>query len=128
MKKTRPIVLFTAALIFAVMPLLSQTKSKKPSFEVVSIKPNLPLPNGAIVVGLGAPQGDRFTMTGATLRMLLQTAYQTAGNTPLMGQMQIVGGPNWMESDRYDVQAKADCSGGAISKEQLQLMVQSMLE
>jgi uncharacterized protein (TIGR03435 family) len=42
--------------------------------------------------------------------------------------MQIVGGPAWMDSERYDVQAKADCSGGTFSRERLQLMVQSLLE
>src|SRR5262249_17917423 len=43
-------------------------------------------------------------------------------------QLQIVGGPSWIDSDRYDIQAKADCSGGVLSREQTQLMVQSMLE
>ena len=33
-----------------------------------------------------------------------------------------------MDSDRFDIQATADCSGGAISRAQLQLMIQSMLE
>jgi uncharacterized protein (TIGR03435 family) len=33
-----------------------------------------------------------------------------------------------MESERYDVQAKADCSGGAVSREQMQLMVRSLVE
>src|SRR5207249_3635370 len=113
-----------AAFAFAVFPLLSQTApDKKPSFEVVSIKPSAP--NSGIRGG--GPRGDRYNMTGASLRMLLQTAYQKIGNTPL-SQLQIIGGPNWIDSDRYDVQAKADCSGGIISREQLQLMVQSMLE
>jgi uncharacterized protein (TIGR03435 family) len=115
-----------AALMLAAVPLSSQTQ-QKPAFEVVSIKPSPPLTGGAIRIGGGA-KGDRFVMTSATLRMLLQTAYQRASNTPLSGQMQIIGGPGWMESDRYDVQATADCSGGAIPRERLQLMVQSMLE
>jgi uncharacterized protein (TIGR03435 family) len=33
-----------------------------------------------------------------------------------------------MDSDRWDIQATADCSGGVLSREQLQLMIQSMLE
>src|SRR6476620_10285120 len=33
-----------------------------------------------------------------------------------------------MDSERYDVQATADCNGGAVSREQMQLMVQSMVE
>jgi uncharacterized protein (TIGR03435 family) len=104
----------------------AQTAPQKPSFEVISIKPSAPVGAGPVRIGGGA-QGDRFTMNGATLRMLLQTAYRPGGDTPLP-QVQIVGGPGWMDSDRYDVQAKADCSGGTIPREQLQLMVQSLLE
>ena len=33
-----------------------------------------------------------------------------------------------MDSDRYDIDAKADCSGGTLTREQLQLMIQSMLQ
>jgi uncharacterized protein (TIGR03435 family) len=126
MKKIRPMVMLLAAFILAAVPLSSQTE-QKPSFEVVSIKASPPMTGGPIRVG-GGPQGDRFVMSSATLRMLLQTAYQRASNTPLSGQLQIIGGPGWMESDRFDVQATADCTGGAIPRERLQLMVQSMLE
>ena len=103
------------------------TAQQKPSFDVISIKPSAPLGTGPILIG-GGTQGDRFTMNSATLRMLLQTAYQRGGNTPLVAPLQIIGGPGWMESDRYDVQAKADCTGGTIPRERLQLMVQSLLE
>jgi uncharacterized protein (TIGR03435 family) len=67
-------------------------------------------------------------MTGATLRMLLQQGYSRSFTGGPPGQIQIIGGPNWMDSDRYDIQATADCSGGVLSREQLQLMIQSMLE
>ena len=67
-------------------------------------------------------------MSNATLRMLLQRAYQGAGGPPAGGPLQIVGGPGWLDSDRYAVQAKADCSGGTIPRAQLQLMIQSLLE
>ncbi len=125
MKKTGEVVLLIGAFAFAAFPLLSQTTPQtKPSFEVVSIKPSPP----NLGIRGGGPRGDRFNVTGASLRMLLQMAHQKAGNTPMAGQLQIVGGPNWIDSDRYDVQAKADCSGGTISREQMQLMLQSMLE
>jgi uncharacterized protein (TIGR03435 family) len=126
MTKVRLTVMLIAALVLAAVPLSSQTE-QKPSFEVVSVKPSPPMTGGPIRIGGGA-QGDRFVMASATLRMLLQTAYQRSSNTPLSGQLQIIGGPGWMESDRYDVQARADCSSGAIPRERLQLMVQSMLE
>jgi uncharacterized protein (TIGR03435 family) len=116
-----------AAFALAVARLSSQTPGQKPSFDVISIKPSPPLGTGPLRLG-GGPQGDRFTMNSATLRMLLQMAFQRAGNTSLAGQLQIVGGPSWMDSERYDIQAKTDCSGGTFSRDRLQLMVQSMLE
>jgi uncharacterized protein (TIGR03435 family) len=127
MKDTHRIAVVAAAFALTIARLSSQTPSPKPSFDVISIKPSAPPGNGPIRIGGGA-RGDRFTMSSATLRMLLQTAYQRANNTPAAGQLEIIGGPGWMESDRYDVQAKADCSGGSIPRAQLQLMVQSLLE
>jgi uncharacterized protein (TIGR03435 family) len=126
MKNTCRIAVVAAALGLTAR-LFSQTPPPKPSFDVISIKPAAPLGNGPIRIG-GGTQGDRFTMNSANLRMLLQMAYQQAGNTPLGGQLTIIGGPGWMDSDRYDVQAKADCSGGTIPRERVQLMVQSLLE
>src|SRR5262249_382641 len=125
MKKTGKMSLLACAFTFAVIPLLSQTApSGKPSFEVISIKPSAP----NLGIRGGGPRGDRYTMSGASLRMLLQQGYSKANNMPLGGQLQIIGGPSWIDSDRYDVNAKADCSGGTITREQLQLMIQSMLE
>src|SRR5215475_10328300 len=128
MNKTAKALLLIAALGVAALPLSSQTSSgKKPSFEVVSIKPSAPLGPGPIRIGGGA-RGDRYTMSSATLRMLLQQAYSKNSNAGPGGQIQLVGGPSWMDSDRYDIQATADCSGGVLSREQLQLMIQTMLQ
>src|SRR5215471_296196 len=128
MNKTAKGLLLTAALGVAALSLLSQTSpNKKPSFEVISIKPSAPPGAGPIRIGGGA-RGDRYTMSSATLRMLLQQAYSKNSNAGPGGQIQLVGGPSWMDSDRYDIQATADCSGGVLSREQLQLMIQSMLE
>jgi uncharacterized protein (TIGR03435 family) len=131
MNKTAKLLLLTAAFGFAVVPLLSQTSPKpRASFDVISIKPSPPITGGAIRIGGGA-RGDRYTMSGVTLKMLLQRAYSKTATTAAPvppAQLQIIGGPAWMDSDRYDIQATADCSGGVLSPEQLQLMVQSMLE
>ena len=119
MKRIGKLGLLAGAFGFAIVPLMSQTAQPKPSFEVVSIKPSAPN------IGLrgGGPRGDRFMMTGASLRMLLQMGYQRLNaNGGPGGQLQIIGGPNWMNTDLYDIQAKADCSGGVLSREQMQLM------
>src|SRR5262245_8315959 len=119
-------VLAFAVLLLAGMPLLlSQTtqppQTPKPAFDVVSIKPSAPTPTG---IRGGGACGNRYTMSGATLRMLVQQAYRQASEGP--GQLQVIGAPNWADSDRYDIQATVDCSGGILSREQVQLMVQSM--
>ena len=125
MKKTGRVVLIVFAFAFAVFPLLSQTPAApKPSFEVVSIKPSAP---GLGIRG-GGPRGDRFTMVGATIRVLIQQAYSRANNTLPGGQLHIIGAPSWADSERYDINAKADCSVGTPTREQFQLMVQSLLE
>src|SRR5215471_1859414 len=126
MKITGKLTLLIVVGTFAVLPLLSQTSPPpKPSFDVISIKPSAPVPRGGVIGG--GTRGDRFTMVSSTLRMLLQRAYQRPSTTPV-APLQIAGGPNWIDSDRYDIQATANCSSGALSTEQIQLMVRSMLE
>jgi uncharacterized protein (TIGR03435 family) len=125
MNKAGKVVLMIAAFAVAAVPLLSQAPSTaKPSFDVISIKPSAP---GLGIRG-GGPRGNRFILSGASLRMLLQNGYGqgAAGGPP--GQIQIIGGPNWIDSDRWDIQATVDCSGGVLAREQVQLMVQSLLE
>src|SRR5438034_3376733 len=126
MHNTRRIGLACAGAAFALvtLPLFSQTTPKpKASFDVISIKPSAP-GNGSRG---GGPRGDRFTMTGATLKTLLQAGYQRS-NPGMASDFEIIGGPKWIDSDRYDVEAKADCSAGPINREQYQRMVQSLIE
>jgi uncharacterized protein (TIGR03435 family) len=49
----------------------------------------------------GARDGDRWRATNSTLRMLVRNAY--GADYPMDGQM--VGGPAWMDSDRFDILA-----------------------
>ena len=76
---------------------------KSPQFEVASIKPNN---SGDGRVMIGMQPGGRFTASNVPLRMLIRNAYQ-------LQDSQIVGGPDWMNTDRYDIAAKAE--DGAIS-------------
>src|SRR6185295_16395865 len=92
------------------------------SFEVISIKRSSP---GLDIQGFGG-LGDRFNITGGTLRFLLNI-YSGANDKP-SGDLQIINAPNWIDTDRYDIDAKIDCSAGRLSREQLHLMVRSMLE
>ena len=118
------VLLFIFALGIAAVPLVSQTNTqKKPSFEVVSIKRS----SGTPTVARGS-RGNRITIPNATLRTLLQRAYQHPDGPPLLTN-QIVGGPNWIDTDRYEIQATAaEGEGARIPPDQLALMFQSMLE
>jgi uncharacterized protein (TIGR03435 family) len=74
--------------------------AQEPSFEVASIKLNK----------TGSPQSvppiqpGRLTLTGRTLRSLVQFAYSPV-ESPLR-ESQILGGPEWADSERFDILAK----------------------
>jgi uncharacterized protein (TIGR03435 family) len=72
-----------------------------PAFEVASVKPNK-ANDGRIGIGL-QPCG-RFNATNVTLKMLIGMAYGTPQPLP---DAQLIGGPKWIDSDRFDVVAKA---------------------
>ncbi|MEO8026992.1 MAG: TIGR03435 family protein [Bryobacteraceae bacterium] len=85
-------------------------------FEVASIRPTAPYDrNVTIQVG----PGPRFTAHGYTLQLLIQRAYGVMG-------WNISGGPAWIDTDRFDVSAKAGVPGN-LTEEQLRPMLQAML-
>jgi uncharacterized protein (TIGR03435 family) len=73
-------------------------KLDSPKFEVASIKPVKALDNHVDITT--APNG-RFTARNVTVKMLITEAYQVKG-------FQITGEPKWVNSERYDIVAKAD--------------------
>ena len=66
------------------------------SFEVAAIRP-VQLGAGGTSVGIRI-QGDQLRVGGYTLRDLLIAAYRVR-------PYQVVGGPDWIGEDRFDVQA-----------------------
>jgi bla regulator protein blaR1 len=123
-RRTIQISLGLSILASAATAMLSQTVAadKKPSFEVVSVKRNLSTQEG----GGGGPRGDRFVMTNVPVRILINFAFRPPKGSLL--SQQIVGGPDWMRSDRFDIQAKMPGSYPSLPYDQIQLMVQSLLE
>lgn len=67
-----------------------------PTFEVASIRPNR---SGSPNNNFGI-QGDTFTATNTTLRELIRVAYGAR-------QMELSKGQEWIESERFDIVAKA---------------------
>ena len=119
---TGKVVLVVAAIAVAVMPLASQAPAQKPSFEVASIKPNK---SGQPLPTVGSPlaflPGGRFTATNVTLVDVIVRVYPTR-------RIQMQGGPNWIDSERFDIVAKADETEVKHTGEQMSQMVQALLE
>src|SRR5688572_10910676 len=75
--------------------------AQRPSFEVASVRMNT---SGEPQAGPPFQPGGRVTLTNRTLRYLVQFAYSTI-DAPLQ-ELEIVGGPDWVDRDRFDIVAK----------------------
>jgi uncharacterized protein (TIGR03435 family) len=74
------------------------SNAQAPAFEVASVKRNTSdEPAGG---SISPPAGGRFQANNVTLRTLIRTAYDVEN-------FQISGGPKWIDSDKFDVNAKA---------------------
>jgi uncharacterized protein (TIGR03435 family) len=86
-------------------------------FEAASIKPSAPMGMGMVRVGMQMLPGGRVSMSGVTVKLLIQQAYGVR-------DFQIAGGPAWLGSDRYDITAKPE---GAATPDQVKVMFQALL-
>jgi uncharacterized protein (TIGR03435 family) len=59
-----------------------------------------------------------------TLERLILNSYRTPDGTPLR-EDQLLGGPAWVRSDRFDIEARA---GSDVPRDQISLLLQAMLE
>jgi uncharacterized protein (TIGR03435 family) len=87
-----------------------------PSFEVATIKPN---DTGATQMQQLTLNGRNFQTRASSLRDLITFAYEVQAE-------QIVGGPDWMSKDRYDIAAVPDVEG-APNPQQVRTMIQKLL-
>jgi uncharacterized protein (TIGR03435 family) len=100
--------------------MLAQTPAsdKKTEFEVASIKPTA-TKDGSLTFDF--PPGGGFTCRNLTVKFLLRIAYA-------LQDYQISGGPGWITSTGFDIQARAAAGTGERSRQQVLQMVQSLLE
>jgi len=116
------VLILCAQFVFSVLSPSQQSPpagSGKPAFEVASVKPNK---SGEASGNLGFGAGGRLTATNATVRDLIKAAY--ASPQPLF-DFQLVGGPNWINSERFDITTRAE---GQPQFAQLMLMLRTLLE
>src|SRR5580693_441095 len=111
------------AMILRVLPfalgllVYGQDKPARLTFEVASVKPSKPGGvNGAMKV---LPGGQEFVAQNFPLRLMIARIH-------LVPTRQVTGGPDWMDSGLWDIQAKADRPG--YTREQMLDMLGKLLE
>jgi uncharacterized protein (TIGR03435 family) len=94
----------------------SVTAAAPPAFDIadvhVSAKTTNPYMSGGVL------RGGRFEIRRATMLDLIRTAYSLDDNS------KVQGGPNWLDTDRFDVIAKAPAS---TTQDTAKLMLQTLL-
>jgi uncharacterized protein (TIGR03435 family) len=101
----------------------AQLVPNAPTFEDVMVAPNDSHESGTFFNYIRG----RLFVTNSTLRMLIRTAYGVQDS-------EIVGGPEWMNVDRFNIEAKGDVGNSpalpvahAGDPSRLQLMMQALL-
>jgi uncharacterized protein (TIGR03435 family) len=91
-----------------------QQGAERPRYEVASIKPNT---SDDLRLAFQIEPGGTVAARGITLKRLMMTAYNVQG-------FRIVGGPGWVASRRWDLQAKHD---DVASPDQIREMLRTLL-
>ena len=98
-------------------PLKLMPADADPSFEVATIKPN---DSGATRMQQLTVNGRNFQTRASSLLDLISFSYGVQAK-------QIVGGPDWIDKDRYDIAAVPDVDG-APNPEQVRSMIRKLLK
>ena len=121
----------TARIVFlAPIILASALYAQAPSFDIVSVKPNVsdqPIMKMNFPLGPGdvyVTNGGYFTASGLPLSTYLFFAYKVLGND---SESVIAQLPGWATSDKFDIQARTDGDPAKDTKPQMRLMMQSLL-
>ena len=88
---------------FAARSPAQTTQDATPAFAVVSVRPSVPSPDGRIFVDSGMRPGGQWFAQNTELISILRSAYPAFS---LPGQ--IVGGPDWVRTARFDITARAE--------------------
>jgi uncharacterized protein (TIGR03435 family) len=102
----RSIMAVAGASILATM-IWGQSAPKTLRFDVAAIRPSDPATPGA---RMNIGPGGTLTVVNQPLRKLITYAYD-------LRNFQLVGGPGWVDTDRYDISAKAPVDDAAGSRD-----------
>lgn len=96
------------------IPVFSQVPATTPSFEVADVKVNK---SGEVRMAVDFQAGGRLSMRNVPMRIMIVMAYHVRAEA-------VTGGPGWLDSDRFDVVAKA---APATPRDDLRRMLQTLL-
>lgn len=96
------------------IPPTPQADAKAAVFEVASVKPNT---SGGGSMSMGWQPGGGFRAVNSPLRLLIQTAFDVRDS-------ELVGAPDWISSERFDVTAKA---AAELTRDTRSLALQALL-
>jgi uncharacterized protein (TIGR03435 family) len=96
--------------------LQAQSAPPTASFEIAGVQPSAP--SAVTVMRGGAPRDGRYELRGATMVDLIRTAYAVDAD-------KVVGGPHWLELDRFDVIARVPASA---TRDSVRPMLQALLK
>lgn len=120
------IVLLLANPVAALLGQVRQSPNPKAAFEVASIKRNT---SPGVKTSLAVAPGGRLTVVGAPVFWLIGGAYGDANGG--LRPEQVVGAPDWLWSERYDINAvapAADAVGESPTFIRMRPYLQSLLE
>jgi uncharacterized protein (TIGR03435 family) len=114
-------------LLFGQAVEVTRAQTPRPTFEVASVKRNVSTEQSG---GIGIQPGGRFQATNAPVFWMVLSAYGEF-QRPLISS-QLVGAPDWLQSEHYDIVAKTSADVAALSPlEQFRtipLLLRSLLE
>jgi uncharacterized protein (TIGR03435 family) len=96
------------------VPAFSQSEPGQLSFEVADVKVNK---SGEARMAVDMRGGGKFTMLNVPMKVMVMFAYHMRPDA-------VTGGPGWLESDRFDIVAKA---APATPPDDLRRMLQNLL-
>jgi len=103
-------------------PAVPGTRANSPAFEAASVKVNRSgLPNGNDKV----LPGGRYVAENLPLIYLIRFAYERSPRSRGLAPADAAGGPAWLRSDRFDINATA---GRDVSLTELRSMLQTLFE
>ena len=102
--------------LVASIALASLRAADTPTFDVAVIRPHLP---GGSAFRVKPPANGRFSATDSVVKLVVMVAYNVQ-------ESQIVGGPDWFSTEKWDIEARTD-DRASHSAEESQRMLQNLL-